>query len=403
MMGLGWQWFGQMEERTSRPGRLLMRQHKTRGMLINTCTLKKKQPLTVKLSSPTTMTDEAEQSVLPITTPVRAFEYHEGSVIAVSVFPDRRRMVTGSTDGTLCLWNLKDGVLLKALEGHNAQVSAVAVSRDGRLIASGDNNGELIVWDGDTGEHLTTFGIYDDGDPGKKRRVTSLDFSPDGATLVIASEHSTGMWCTKTWQLQRPRFHDSGFANCVRYSPSGKLLAIANYGKVGIYRPRTRECIAPLNVSKALLKKPAWSPDSTRLLSLGNPNSMWSMPTGSSDDFSIREWDPSTWKQVGNPWEGHTKSINAIAINPAGTLAASASDDNHVRLWQLSDRRTIAIFQHSDPVYCVAFSTDGNHILSGGEDTKILEWRVPEDALLGDDTASPLFDVKVHSKVSFHL
>ncbi|OJA08248.1 hypothetical protein AZE42_02070 [Rhizopogon vesiculosus] len=51
---------------------------------------------------------------------------------------------------------------------------------------------------------------------------------------------------------------------------------------------------------------------------------------------------------VGDPWDGHT-DIYAIAVNPVGTLVASASDDKHVRLWRLWDRRTIAIFKHFDP------------------------------------------------------
>jgi WD40 repeat protein len=87
-----------------------------------------------------------------------------------------------------------------------------------------------------------------------------------------------------------------------------------------------------------------------------------------------------TWQQVGHPWKGHTQAIYAIAIHPAGTLVASASDDTHVRLWRLSDRQTIAIFKHSSPLRSVTFSSDGKHILSGGEDKKISEWAVPKNA-----------------------
>ncbi|KAG2354024.1 hypothetical protein BDR07DRAFT_1431077, partial [Suillus spraguei] len=112
-----------------------------------------------------------------------------------------------------------------------------------------------------------------------------------------------------------------------------------------------------------------WTPDGTRLLSAGN-----------KEDPTIREWDTLTWKQVGHPWKGHTNYIHVIAIHPAGTLIASASKDNHVRLWRLSDQQTIAIFQHSSPLRCVTFSADGKHILSGGGDEKISEWVVPKNA-----------------------
>lgn len=65
-------------------------------------------------------------------------------------------------------------------------------------------------------------------------------------------------------------------------------------------------------------------PDSTCLLSAGGHR-----------DPTIREWDASTWTQVGNPWTGHTEGITAIAVNFGGTMIAFASRDNHVRLWQL--------------------------------------------------------------------
>jgi WD40 repeat protein len=73
--------------------------------------------------------------------------------------------------------------------------------------------------------------------------------------------------------------------------------------------------------------------------------------------------------------------VNAIAVNSTGTLVASASDDKHVRLWRFSDRRTIAIFKHSDNVYCVAFSIDGKHIISGSANKKVSQWAIPEVSL----------------------
>ncbi|KAG2147458.1 uncharacterized protein EDB93DRAFT_1147372 [Suillus bovinus] len=89
--------------------------------------------------------------------------------------------------------------------------------------------------------------------------------------------------------------------------------------------------------------------------------------------------------------------IYAIAVNSHGTLVASASDDNDVRLWQLSNRRTIAIFRHTGYVLRVTFSTDGKHILSGGKDKRISKWAIPEDAL----PKSKLFTVNTAIRNAF--
>ncbi|KAG2052908.1 WD40 repeat-like protein [Suillus hirtellus] len=444
------------------------------------------------------------------TTPVQEFEGHHGSVSSVGVLPDQRRMVTGSEDKILRLWDIKRGVILKKMERHSVVILVLVISRDGKVIASGGKNGELIVWDGDTGEPLTgvikshtdwipsldfspndkilasgshdetvrlwntktwqlegliecdasnhsrgiraialnsngtliafasednhvrlwrlsdrqkiavlkhsnevhcvTFStdgrhIFSGGADNKILKwqildeiyklakkdqkapghwhfgMISMDFSPSGAVLATASmDQKAKLWDTKTWQLQgRPiTCHDRVF--CVRYSPSGERLAIATASIIEIYHPGTRHRVAKFSSHGSYNCSLTWTPDGTGLLSSGN-----------YEDPTIREWDASTWEQVGDAWMGHTNDVNVIAIHPAGTLVASASDDKQVRLWRLSDGHTISIFQHSDRVCCVTFSVDGEHILSGGDDEKISEWAVPKDASSKDAPKSKVF------------
>jgi len=298
---------------------------------------------------------------IQITTLLREFKGHESGVKAVAVFPDRRRMVTGSDDKTLRLWDLTTGVVLKKMKGHRSRVWRLAVSRDGQLIASGDTGGYLIVWHGETGKSLTQ--------PIKAHSdwIYSLDFTPDGTVLATGSaDKTTKLWSTKTWELQGNPIECGDYVLCVRYSPSGKLMAIATDNNIQIYDTDTRECVASFKAHTESNFSLAWTPDGTRLLTSGN-----------NSDPTIREWDVLTWQQVGDPWTGHTGYISSLTVNPAGTLIASASDDHHIRLWRLSDRRTVATFKHSSSPECVTFSVDGKHILSGGEDKMISEWALP--------------------------
>ncbi|KAG2743684.1 hypothetical protein P692DRAFT_20838379 [Suillus brevipes Sb2] len=320
--------------------------------------------------------------LIPSITPLRTFGGHEDTVQAVAVFPDRRRMVTGSKDKTLRLWDLETGVVLKKMEGHHNEVSALVVSRDGQIIASGDDGGELIAWHGETGESLTK--------PMKAHsyRINSVDFCPDGRMLAICSYTSTTkFWCTRTWQMQGEPI-DCGFVNCVLYSPSGKLLAIATDDNIQIYDPGTRERVASFKGHTNWNMRLVWTPDGTQLLSGGD-----------KDDPTIRDY------------------IRTIAIDPTGTLVASASYDSHVRLGRLSDRRNISIFEHSFSRFSITFSVDGRHILSGGTDKKISEWEVPKGAhskilpittayhacVTGDlSTAEELLTQKIHTDANDH-
>jgi hypothetical protein len=174
-----------------------------------------------------------------------------------------------------------------------------------------------------------------------------------------------------------------GNVRCVRYSPkynavyNSALLAIATDHNVQIVEVYPfRSCATQLirTINGAFNYSLAWTPNGSRLLSGGN-----------GADPTIREWDTSNWQQVGDPWKGHFKNIHTISFNSSGTLLASASHDNCVRLWRLSDRQTIAIFKHSGEVNCVTFSADDKHILSGGVDEKISEWPTSEDATLPKD------------------
>ncbi|KAG2142888.1 uncharacterized protein EDB93DRAFT_597938 [Suillus bovinus] len=296
--------------------------------------------------------------LISITTPLREFKGHGDGIKAVAVFPDKRRMITDS-DKTLHLWDLNTGNVLNEMEGHSRVVVGLAVSRDGQLIASGDLKGEVIIWHGETGELLTKIGAH-------FGYISSLDFSPDGTVLATGSrDETTRLWNTKTWERQGEIKCDME-ANCVRYSPSGELLAIGA-DNIEIYNPGTGKHVASFEGHTSYNLSLAWTPDGTRLLTGGD-----------YDDPTIRKWDTTTWKQVGDPWTGHSDYINAIAVNHAGTLVASASHDNHVHLWRLSDGQTVATFKHTSWTLCVTFSMDGNYILSGGADNMISKWAVPE-------------------------
>jgi WD40 repeat protein len=352
---------------------------------------------TYKLSNKLRLTQSTssrmtEQPIIRVTTASQTLEGHKFGVSGAAVFPDKRRMVTASNDKTLRLWDLEDGAVLKIMEGHRFGVQEVAVSRDGQFIASGDTGGELIAWNRD-GEPLTQpIKVHSD-------LIGSVDFSPDSTCLASGSyDTTTELWNTKTWQVQGDPISCGSGAQilCIRYSPSGEHLAIATKLNIQIWNPRNRECIAKFQGHSACgggyNNSLAWTLDGTRLLS-----------TGSSPDTVIRVWDSSTWKQVGEPWKGHTGNIYMVALNPSGTLVASASNDHQVRLWRFSDQRTIAIFKHINEAFCVTFSTDGKHVLSGGRDEMISKWAVPLlDDILKDQASNARFcSFSVHSSSHF--
>jgi WD40 repeat protein len=80
---------------------------------------------------------------------------------------------------------------------------------------------------------------------------------------------------------------------------------------------------------------------------------------------------------------GHTLDITGVAYSLDGQIVVSAGFDRTVKIWRVSDGALIrTLIGHTDSILCVALSPDGTLIASGGRDRTIRVWRVSDGALL---------------------
>jgi WD40 repeat protein len=60
--------------------------------------------------------------------------------------PDGKRIVSGSFDNTLKVWDAETGQETLTLEGHSGSVTSVSFSPDGKRIVSGSTDDTVKIW-----------------------------------------------------------------------------------------------------------------------------------------------------------------------------------------------------------------------------------------------------------------
>jgi hypothetical protein len=80
-------------------------------------------------------------------------------MVLVAVSPDNHRVVSGSEDSTIRIWNASTGENEHVLRGHSEMVLLVAVSPDNHRVVSWSEDSTIRIWNTLTGEEEPPFVI----------------------------------------------------------------------------------------------------------------------------------------------------------------------------------------------------------------------------------------------------
>ncbi|KAJ2933545.1 hypothetical protein H1R20_g3565, partial [Candolleomyces eurysporus] len=287
---------------------------------------------------------------------------HSSMVQSVAISPDGKRIVSGSLDGTIRIWDMETGAQVgEPLLGHRGDINSVAISPDGKLIVSGSDDETIRVWDAETGMQVG------ESLEGHERLVLSVAFSRDGKRIVSGSGDSTiRIWDAETgMQVGDPLQGHRGSVLFVAISPDGKRIVSGSRDEpIWIWDAETGEQVGELLQEQTYsVVSVAISPDGKRIFSCYT-------------DDTIRIWDAETGTQVGEPLQGHSDDVKSVAISPDGKHIVSGSDDRTIRIWDLETGNQVGepLRGHTGLVLSVVISPDGKRIVSGSSRGTVRIW-----------------------------
>lgn len=325
--------------------------------------------------------------------------------------PDGRHVALDGDDGTVRIYDINNRNTLftgavAVIEGHTRYITSIAFSPDGETLAT--KSAMATLWDVDTqtllkrviGSHLTGgFGMA---------------FSPDGLLALAGGKETVSFIDVNTGLPVRTI--QAGYD--VFFSPDLKICAYVQEGRIRLVDTDTGRLVHEISTPPTLLTRTtnlgivnketgkvdrvverggnparlsvgAFSPDG-RMLAGGALNEGWIFIYDVQTGEQLYFLDPTGW--------GHDVYVS-LAFSPDGRILASGDRKGIIRLWEITSetlRRTILdqstapgsawdetpshlrtiVPGFIDDVWSLAFSPDGNVLVSGDGAGDIDFWDV---------------------------
>ncbi|OHD56265.1 MAG: hypothetical protein A2Y33_00410 [Spirochaetes bacterium GWF1_51_8] len=252
-------------------------------------------------------------------------------------------------------------ILLRNLAGHDQYVFYVQFSPDGKKLVSGSADKTIRIWDIDAGiEETRVWGIYNAvwGIP--------VAYSPSGKYIVGGVYENLIVYdaADKMKELSKQTAHEKGIQS-LKISPDGKYVITG--GVDGTINVWTLPDLTPVNKVQGH-EKEIWSlcltPDGKYLLTGGEDTlgKIWSFP-----DLTLKE-----------EIKYHCFPIEYVDISKDGKMFLMGSADSSTSVWkwgQYSEPFRV-LKGHMGNVLVAVFSKEGKYIFSGGEDDEIIAFNI---------------------------
>lgn len=258
---------------------------------------------------------------------LKRFDDHDGWVKAVTFLPgDKTALSAGG--GDVYLWNLETGEKLHTFKGHTAEISALAVSEDKKWIVTASSDRTVRLWNLETRKAGPVL-------KGHRGPVNGVAFSMDGKTVYSASNDGTlRTWNSRTGAFKRILYRHGFGINALRRLPGKDLLVFGALngkahvvdGKSGASVHSFAGILGPY-LAIAVQEKPG-------LLALSGFQKKGGDVVGVIRVVRIGDWAPI------EVYEDPRGPIWSMDFGQIGSTIYYGGKDDYVTVWQVSPRKS---------------------------------------------------------------
>lgn len=290
-------------------------------------------------------------------TPIQIYQGANTQLLTLAISPDGKTLATAGENGSIILFDVKTGKLIKRLQKHTKNIQALVFHSD-FLISAGDDQ-QIIFWSLSTAKPKKIWKA--------PAEVNALAISPNGDILASGGEdNNITLWNINTGQiLTSLKGHKQAIStNGLAFASNGYVLgSTSNDHTARLWNVTPDIQITDQNVSLLghtdILQGITFSPNGEKVAT-------------SSADGSVRLWDVKTGKAL-RVLIGHTNTVFGVRFLANGTDLITASQDRTLRLWDIESGITKRILQGHTAGVTDVIAKSGQ-IFSASHDGKLMRW-----------------------------
>ncbi|MFB2876073.1 hypothetical protein [Floridanema aerugineum] len=249
---------------------------------------------------------------------IRVISENTGAVYALAFSDNLNLLAQGGSEQNIKLWEIETGALVEICKEHSGSVRAIAINYNGQILASGSYDGTIKLWELETAKEIKTFTKHSGA-------VSAIAFSPDGE--ILASGGGDGMiklWHWNTGQLLHSLAGDLGVIGSIAFHPTEPMLVTASSDRtIKLWHLGTRDRLYTFISHTGGVTSVCFSPDGKTLFS-------------ASVDGSIIIWDLASGKPLTTLLFEPAQAIVSMALGKNGQTLAAGSVNGTLKIWQLN-------------------------------------------------------------------